>query len=1183
MINSTPLFTQIKQALNARFTSAKTYEALPVHIGGLSRGAEGLLFAQIWQHIAGLDTAPRLLLIARDGTQMQDWAEGLAFFAPELEVIEFPAWDCLPYDRASPSAAIIAKRLNALTLLGQIDENKSVVVLTTINAISQKLPPKETIKNACFEAKPGQIIDMEDIVNYLEEQGYQRNPTVRDIGEYAVRGGIIDIFPPSFETPVRLDFFGDSLEAIRTFDAESQRTIGSLKHISFTPNSEVMLNESSIKHFRKRYISTFGAPKPDEPLYAAISAGHRYHGFEHWLPFFYETLDNLTSYFQPNIIIEDNQDKMVWEERFKQVNDYYQARKEQHEAEGVDAQYKPIAPTELYIAPQHFEDMKRLTTAQIKISSLDIPEGEQATIIPLKMKAGRNFGKERAMQNENVFDHVAHHIQELQNDSKHVFIACHNEIAAERLAQVFEDRKLPKPIIKPSFSLSQIGNNHQKITLITSLLETGFEFENFAILSEQDILGDRIIRKKKRRKSKANDVLTEVSSLSVGDYVVHADHGIGRFERFTTVTAIGAPHDCLELIYAGGDKLYLPVENLELLSRYGSENTSDSVLDKLGGGAWQARKARVKKRLLDMADKLVKIAAERLLKKAPVLAAEQHDYDEFASRFAYDETEDQARAIQSVIDDLTLGRPMDRLVCGDVGFGKTEVAIRAAFSAAMSGVQVAVVVPTTLLARQHYANFVERFKGLPINIAQLSRLVPSKEQKLNREALKTGHVDIVIGTHALLSKNIHFDNLGLLIIDEEQRFGVKHKERLKDIRAEVHVLTLTATPIPRTLQMSMAGIREMSLITTPPVDRLAVRSFVGPFDILTIREALLREKYRGGQSYFVVPRIQDIPRIQEFLENNVPEVNFAVAHGQLSPEELDDIMTAFYEGKYDILLSTTIIESGIDVANANTMIVHNAHRFGLAQLYQLKGRVGRSKTRAFAYFTTPQNMILSTTAEKRLKVLQSLEGLGAGFTLASHDLDIRGGGNLLGEEQSGQIKEVGFELYQHMLEEAIASLKSGEELIEIDGQWSPTIQLGTAMVIPESYIEDLDIKLSLYRRLASAQSDEEIDDIMDEMNDRFGVIPDEVKQLVDTIRIKMLCRIAGIEKIDAGPKGAVVSFRKNIFANPEALITYLNQNPTAFKIRPDQRLQIIRNWKTEKDRITDILRFARKLKEMIDK
>jgi transcription-repair coupling factor (superfamily II helicase) len=647
------------------------------------------------------------------------------------------------------------------------------------------------------------------------------------------------------------------------------------------------------------------------------------------------------------------------------------------------------------------------------------------------------------------------------------------------------------------------------------------------------------------------------------------------------IQAAGAPHDCLEIHYADDTKLFLPVENVDLLSRYGSEE-SGVELDRLGGGNWQARKARMKSRIREIAGELIKIAAERQLREAPKFTVGPAAYDEFCAGFPYEETDDQLAAIDATLMDLSAGRPMDRLVCGDVGFGKTEVALRAAFVAALSGKQVAVIVPTTLLARQHSKTFSERFRGFPVNVAQASRLVPHAELVKVRSGLADGSIDIVIGTHALLGKNIKFKDLWLLVVDEEQHFGVAHKEKLKALRAEVHVLTLTATPIPRTLQLALTGVRDLSIIASPPVDRLAVRTFVSPFDPITVREALLREKYRGGQAFYVCPRIEDIAGAKDFLDKNVPEVRVAVAHGQMPPTVLDDIMSAFYDGKYDVLLSTTIIESGLDIPTANTLIVHRADMFGLAQLYQLRGRVGRAKLRAYALLTLPVNRTITPQAERRLKVLQSLDTLGSGFQIASHDLDIRGAGNLLGEEQSGHIKEVGFELYQQMLEEAVLSLKAGVTALAPD-RWSPQITVGTPVIMPEDYVADLSVRLALYRRLAEIEDEQEIESFAAELVDRFGPLPKEVEHLLQIVAIKALSRRANVEKVEAGPKGVVLAFRDNIFPNPDGLIGYIRERGAGVRMRNDpknaktQQLVFFEDWQRSEQRLKGTTGILRKL------
>ena len=708
-------------------------------------------------------------------------------------------------------------------------------------------------------------------------------------------------------------------------------------------------------------------------------------------------------------------------------------------------------------------------------------------------------------------------------------------------------------------------------------LERGFVTEDLAALTEQDILGDRLARVRRGRR-RPEDIIREAATLTVGDLVVHMEHGIGRYDGLATLEIAGAPHDCLKLLYDGGDRLFLPVENLEVLSRFGGEESS-VPLDKLGGAGWQARKARVKGRLKDMADALIKIAAAREINKAPAMKHDAGAYDEFAARFPFEETDDQSRAISDVLGDLDKGRPMDRLVCGDVGFGKTEVALRAAFNTVLSGYQVAVVVPTTLLARQHGQTFKDRFAGFPVRVGRLSRLVSSKEQAETRAGLADGTVDIVIGTHALLSKSIAFKNLGLLIVDEEQHFGVKQKERLKELRANIHVLTLTATPIPRTLQLALTGVRDMSLIATPPVDRLAVRTFVSPYDPVVVREAIQREMFRGGQTFYVCPRIEDLPRVYERVEKLVPDARIVTAHGQMSAGELEDAMGAFYGGAYDILLSTNIIESGLDIPTANTLIVHRADMFGLAQLYQLRGRVGRSKTRAYAYLTLPPGKRLTVQAEKRLQVMQTLDALGAGFSLASYDMDIRGAGNLLGEEQSGHVREVGVELYQRMLEEAVAEARDSAHGAETTAResWSPQIGIGMPVMIPETYVGDLGLRLSLYRRAADLEDEPEIEAFAAELVDRFGPLPDEVENLMKVLAIKSLCRAAGVEKVDAGPKGATVSFRNGEVANPAGLVQFINEAAGVVKLRPDHTLVYRREWPDAKSRVDGVSYLVKRL------
>lgn len=1130
--------------------------------------------------------------VARDGARAAAMIEAIRFFAPDIAVMDYPAWDCLPYDRVSPSSSVSSRRMATLAMMADREpDGGPFIVVTSVNAVMQRTPPIDIIRSASFSAKPGEDIDMDALTAYLTANGYARSSTVREAGEFAVRGGLIDIFPPGSDEPIRLDFFGDSLESIRGFDAATQRTTRQLHKFELAAASEVLLTPDAISKFRQNYVATFG-PAHDDPVYEAISAGRIHVGMEHWLPLFYDRMDCFFDFLQGSekhksghsgsralsnsgaLIFTEYLSENAFDERFVSVEDYYNARSEDLvDGQGSDPKrkkstraevgnpfaspaYRPLKHDALYM--DRGEWLSALALVDVRtLSPFTAPHNKRS--FSVKAKIGRNFAAERAAETLNIFDALSQHMTKLQESGKKPILACWSEGSADRMRSVLSDHGVSVRHLENGSAL----NSEDKTACTVILgLETGFETDHYAFISEQDVLGDRIVRKARRKR--ADNFLTEASSLSLSDLVVHVDHGIGRYEGLETLEIQGAPHDCLLLVYAGGDKLFLPVENIDLLSRYGSDG-GESQLDKLGGAAWQGRKAKMKARIKMLAEQLIKIAAQRAMKKAEEIIAPEGAYDEFCARFPYEETEDQLNAIEAVMDDLAKGSPMDRLVCGDVGFGKTEVALRAAFIAALSGRQVAVIAPTTLLVRQHYKNFIDRFKGFPVKIGQLSRMVSAKSASETRAGMSDGTVDIVIGTHALLSKQTKFRELGLMIVDEEQHFGVKHKERLKEFRADTHVLTLTATPIPRTLQLAMTGIRDLSLIATPPVDRLAVRTTVGPFDPLVAREVLLREHYRGGQSFYVVPRVSDLADVGDFLDNHLPELKYKTASGQMSSGELEDIMTAFYEGQFDVLVATTIIESGLDIPAANTLLVHKSDMFGLAQLYQIRGRVGRSKQRAYAYLTVPARKKLTPGAERRLKVMQSLDTLGAGFTLASHDLDIRGAGNLLGEEQSGQVKEVGVELYQHMLEEAVAELKDGGGNVE--ESWSPQINIGTSVLIPDHYVADLDVRMALYRRLGDVTEQEEIDGFAAELVDRFGPLPAEVNYLMDIVAIKGLCRKVGVAKIDAGHKGAVVTLRNNEFSNPAGLIEFISHSPLDVKLRPDQKIVFKQEWKDERARL----------------
>jgi len=1111
------------------------------------------------------------MFIAADEAEMRAVAATATYFAPDIEVLSYPAWDCLPYDRASPTLRVMAERLAVLHKLQQPTKAPQLMV-TTANAIGQRTLTPFRIRQLVARLAPGERIGRDRLAELLQSNGYVRVETVADSGEFAVRGGLVDLFPSGEEQALRLDFFGDEIESVRTFDPADQRTTGRIDGFTLLPASEALLDEESIKRFRSRYRETFGATATGDPLYQAISEGRRLAGMEHWLPLFEDRLATLFDHLDADtIFVRDSGVPAANEARLESIADYHANRVR---AQSNDpGSYRPLPAKALYLDA---DELAERTTAAKAHLATPFHEPESATVLDFGVDGARDFAPDRA-SGANIYEAVVKHLEKLQKDNKKPILASYSIGARERLSGLLADHGLKNARSADGWQQA-LGVAETHVALIVLPLDHGFTTPDVALLTEQDMLGDRLVRRAKRRKS-ADAFLAELATLSPGDLVVHVDHGIGRYDGLASIPVGQAPHDCVALEYAGGDKLYVPVENLEVLSRYGSSEDGAS-LDKLGGEAWQRRKSRMKERIREIAGELIAVAAERALRQGEIAEPDAQGYAAFVDRFPFAETDDQDRAIADALDDLAAGKPMDRLIVGDVGFGKTEVALRAAFVAAMAGMQVAVVCPTTLLARQHFQNFAARFEGFPLNIGRLSRLVSANEAKATRDGLADGTIDVVIGTHAVLAKSVEFKRLGLVIVDEEQRFGVTHKERLKALKNDVHVLTLTATPIPRTLQMAMSGLRELSVIQTPPVDRLAVRTYVMPWDPVVIREALLREHYRGGQSFIVTPRIADLPEIETFLREEVPEVRYVVAHGQMAPGVVEERMSAFYDKRYEVLLSTTIVESGLDIPSANTMIINRADRFGMAQLYQLRGRVGRAKTRAYAYLTTAPERLMTDAAEKRLKVLSDLDSLGAGFQLASHDLDIRGAGNLLGDEQSGHIKEVGYELYQSMLEEAILEAKAGGAL-QRPRDFSPQITVDAPILIPDDYVPDLDLRMGLYRRLNEVEDKAGIEAFAAELIDRFGKLPEPTENLVRLMEIKLNAKRACVSKIELGPRGALVSFQDDRPPNVEGLLAYVARLDGVAKLRPDSKLVITRAWNDPKSRLNGALQLSKGLAKAV--
>jgi transcription-repair coupling factor (superfamily II helicase) len=1170
-----------------------------------------------------------ILFIAENEAEMELIRSQISFFSPEIEILNFYAWDCLPYDRTSPKPLILANRIKTLYRLISRPEGKKFFIITSANALLQKTITPSQISNLGIYLNVGSKISITQISEFLIAKGYNREVCANNVGDFAVRGGIVDIVMQQAADLIgyRIDFFGDEIESIKAFDPLTQITQEHLKSVEILPASEVMLAKKTVENFRQKYRENFGASIEDQ-LYGAISEMRGYSGMEHWLPFFYE--ENLVSFFDylqnPVIFFSDKIFDFA-KHRSELIKEYYQARVAETKIKDGTI-YNPIAPNLLYFTAEELEENLRKNIT-IEFKQFDC-EDKNKRIFDLEIKpipdfalAGRankkdpielmkdfifnkdslpNFANSESFEVSNPefkfeFSSTSRTIKAPTTTSK-VAIACLTESFKDRISKIFFDYGIASQEAKNFTEIKNIKSGKAAIFVLPTRF--GFYTSDLMFIGEQALFGEKIIRKKSS-KAASQRLIEEGLSINLGELVVHRDHGIGKFDGIHTITAGGIKTDMIKVLYGANDTLFVPVDDINLITRYGADNPLIQ-LDRLGVAGWKNRKEKVRKRIKVAAEELLKIAAARHLRKAPIFAANQHFYDEFKARFGFVETDDQARAIDEVEEDLQKGSPMDRLICGDVGFGKTEVAMRAAAIVVGNSKlsdeaenkfetsplsQIAIVAPTTLLVRQHYKNFTKRFEGTNIKIAQLSRLVSVTDAKKIREKIENGEVQIVIGTHALLQKTIKFKNLSLVIIDEEQHFGVAQKERLKELRNEVHVLTLSATPIPRTLQMSLTGVKDLSLISTPPLDRLAVRNFVMPYDSVIVREAVMREYNRGGRVFFVVPRIRDIEEMEPRLKIILPELKITHAHGQMSPTELDSIMNDFVDGKIDVLLSTTIIESGIDISDANTMIIYKAEMFGLSQLYQLRGRVGRGKVRAYCYFMLDHRKKTSEDSRKKLEVMQNLDSLGIGFTVASHDMDIRGSGNLLGDEQSGHVKETGVELYQQMLLETIEDLKNNK--FETNHQhsqneevqdFSTQIKLGISLLIPENYMSDLSLRMSFYKKIANVKNDEDCDNLVNEMTDRFGKVPEEILNLMEIAKLKSGCKKAGIEKLEALSNGITISFKDNKFKSPDALMKLIFSSKNQIKLHTGQKVLFICDVSSSALKISSANSIIKKLEQL---
>ncbi len=1064
----------------------------------------------------------------------------ISFFNKEIEIIDFPSWDCLPYGHISPGKAIISKRFSAL-LNTLSSSQRPKIFLASSDSILQKTLPRDLLLEGVLELSIGKNCDMKEIKNSLVQLGYLRETSVYSPGEYSLRGGIIDIFPAGLDFPVRLEFFGNILEKIRAFDPNTQITFKTLESVQLLLASEVTLSKKRIENFRKNYRKKIGKIGLEDSIYNLVSQNILPEGIEHWLSFFYDKVDSLFCYLKGFTISFDINFDYSLRKKWQSIVD---AREfDLNQGAGNKHRLAILEPNSLYLSPLNF--WEELKNNNLKTVNLFENKKEDIHYSP-----GKNFVAERNNRKKFLFSSVIDHIN-YKKAYFNIIITGFSVGSIERLISILKEYGLKS--VEELKNFNQVFQVKNKVFYSFANFDNGFEMNNFLIITEQDILGGEL-RKKEKKSKKPTSIFEDLKSIREGDLVVHIDFGIGRFLGLKNIEINEIKNDFLEIEYDNSDKIFVPVENIELISLYGSHT---SKLDRLGAASWQQRKASVKKRIKLIAQQLIDVAAKRMLVKTQIISIQEDIWKEFSDRFPYVETYDQLEAISDVKKDLSSGIPMDRLVCGDVGFGKTEVAMRASFLIVSSSKQVVIVVPTTLLAKQHLDTFRKRFDSYPVEIEMLSRLTPSKKAENIRENVSLGNVDILIGTHSVLSKKVEFKDLGLAVIDEEQSFGVDQKEKLKLISPELNILTLTATPIPRTLQMAFSGIRDLSLINTPPKNRTSIETSLMEFDIGSIRSAILREVYRGGQVFFVVPKIKDISFVEEFLVKNLSEIKFKIASGKLSNNKLEKIITDFYDGTFDLLVSTNIVGSGLDVPRANTIIIYKPDMFGLSQLYQIRGRVGRSNRRAFAFLVTKKGKNLSEGASRRLKLLASLNSMVSGFSLSSQDLEIRGSGNMLGEEQTGQIEEVGSFLYQDMLEKTVRNLKEIQEnkpSRSIEEHWSPTIKIPISARIPEEYIKENSLRLSFYRRLSALQQDIDIESLLAEMLDRFGSLPDEVKTLVSIIKIREKCKNLQIDLFEAGARGIIISFKEGKFHNTKGLIDFIESDRGNISIKNNKLL-----------------------------
>ena len=1087
-----------------------------------------------------------LLVIARDNhgaNQIESDLRTLLGSASDLPVVAFPDWETLPYDAFNPHPDIISQRLAALH---QLPTLRRGIVVVPVQTVLQQLAPLKYIIGGSFDLKVGQRLDLDAEKRRLEAAAYRNVPQVMDPGDFAVRGGLLDVFPMGADAPLRIEMLDEDIDSIRAFDPESQRSLDKVDAVRMLPGREVPLDELSVSRVLATLRERFDVDTRRSALYQDLKSGLAPAGVEYYLPLFFDQTATLFDYLQPNAL------PVIANGVGEAAASFWAQTQNRYEQRRHDVERPLLAPTELYLSPEAL-NARLNTLPRVEVWGADHARIDEATPLGDQPLPPLPVAARDAPAGEALKSFIGHY-------PGRVLIAADSPGRREALLEVLQAAELKPPVVSdlPTF----LADAATRFAITVAPLEDGFALETpaLAVLTERQLFPERAgtTRRSRRVGREPEAIIRDLGELTEGAPIVHEDHGVGRYRGLIVLDAGGMPGEFLEIEYAKGDRLYVPVAQLHLISRYSGASPETAPLHSLGGEQWSKAKRRAAEKVRDVAAELLEIQARRRARAGLALHVDRAMYEPFAAGFPFEETPDQIAAIEATLRDLASSQPMDRVVCGDVGFGKTEVAVRAAFAAASAGKQVAVLVPTTLLAEQHYRNFRDRFADWPLRVEVLSRFKSTKEIKAELEKVAAGTIDVIIGTHRLLQPDVKFKDLGLVVVDEEQRFGVRQKEALKAMRANVHLLTLTATPIPRTLNMAMAGLRDLSIIATPPPNRLAVQTFITAWDNALLREAFQRELARGGQLYFLHNDVESIGRMQRDLAELVPEARIGIAHGQMPERELERVMLDFQKQRYNVLLSTTIIESGIDIPNANTIIINRADRFGLAQLHQLRGRVGRSHHRAYAYLVVPDRRSMTPDAEKRLEAIASMDELGAGFTLATHDLEIRGAGELLGEDQSGQMAEVGFSLYTELLERAVRSIRLGK-LPDLDAGEEirgAEVELHVPALIPDDYLPDVHTRLTLYKRISSARDSGELRELQVEMIDRFGLLPDAAKHLFAVAELKLQCNALGIRKLELGESGGRIVFEAKPSIDPMAVIQMIQKQPKLYMMDGPDKLRI---------------------------